>query len=75
MAFIAIFFADILTKLFHKSSLSSPQSDILSLSKLLKLIGCHGSQKTELGKIFKNHLFRSYKEHELEELCIYTEKS
>ena len=44
--------ADILTKVLQKCALSSPLPNILILSKLLNLIGCHGNRHAKFANNF-----------------------
>ena len=57
---IGIYFcvtADILTKVLHKCSWSSPLPTKLILSKSLILIGCHGNRKAKFSKKYSNFFF------------------
>ena len=61
--------ADVLTKVLHKCSLSSPLTNVWILSKPLNLICCHGNGKAKfVRKKIKNHFLRSYKGNEAETL-------
>ena len=42
--------ADVLTRVLHKCSFSSPAAKVLFLSKPLNLIGCHGKRNAKFAK-------------------------
>ena len=52
--------------------LSNPLRNVSVLSRSVNLIGCHGNQNAKFAKKYKNHLLKSHKGDEAENLQEYS---